>query len=271
MRKLIAVALVAELILGAAATAQRRRTQPASPSPQAYAASVADVNCANVVQRRAGLRPLFPLIRSAIRNGTLDLQKDEFETTAAFRERQAAHYSHLFGGTDKLVIAYRPRDFEMSYNADRETMNISLISEDLYHYDRLNFRQGYLEREDTIQLFRDNVGSSFYQGSNAFGATRSVQRTDKVRAALLIPRGQISRLPPLSMPPAQARLFNANPLVLVVATLRPPYFNHAFDRIRATIDYPYETRLNSHAIAVNIQCIVVVAGDTEVYRLLPRR
>lgn len=271
MRSLTKLALPPLLLASSVVFAAPTKKAQLSVSPAAYATSVADVSCTNVAQRRASLKSALPIIRRMTSNARTPLQKDEFETTAAFQERQAAHYRQLLGGTDKIVLAHKldPVFDVVKYDADKGVVEIGLYEEDNYHR---RSRTG--EADYSIDLFRETLSTDTYVASNAYGATREVESSSKVRAALLFPANQLTAGMPrkydyikLAMSPEEARRFKADPIALIVATLRPPYVFYDYERIAPTIDYPYETRRGSYGVKVNLQCIVFLSGDREVYRL----
>jgi hypothetical protein len=258
-----------------AASQNRKSAKPGAlplSSARAYAESVADVDCANVVQRHTGVRDLDPVLRAIVQREGSQIVKDEFETSPAFEQRSATHYEQLFGGTSKLVLVRKmdPVFYTVKYDADRGVMQIGRPFEpDIYNNGR-----GGASGEHSLQLFRDTLATKTYEASNAYGATTEVESSTKMRAALLFPTSQIPPLPgreyaPIEVPMGTetARKFKANPLMLVVARLRPPYLVQAYDRSKATIDWPYETRLTSYGLKVDMQCIVFASGSDEIYRI----
>ena len=260
MKRVTYLALATCLI--AASPAKHATKAPAVASGSAYAASIQGIDCSNIVQRADQLKPLIPILRAAIRTDRLQLEKDEYETSAAYEARQAAHLRALMGGTDRFIAAIPLQSYNFTYHPDEGEMSAGgPFDQDLYHFGR-----DYGSAEVTIQIFRDELGTQHYAASNAYGATREVERTDKIRLALLLGKGEVPKLPLLKMSVPDARRLKENPMLLVVGELRPPYVSYAFDRSEATITYPYETRLGSYALSARLQCAVLTGGGREYYR-----
>ncbi len=157
----------------------------------------------------------------------------------------------------------------LKYDADAGIMEIGIYDEDVYHN-----RRGGGPADYSIQLYRDTTSTETYVGSNAYGATREVESSRRVRATLLFPADQLSSDMPrkyenlkLPMSADRGRRFKADPSLLIVAKLRAPYLVYDYERSAATIDYPYETRRHSYGLKVNLECLVLMSGSEEVHRL----
>lgn len=61
----------------------------------AYGESVADIDCSNVSEKITQVKPLLPIISNAATQGTINIEKDEFETTEQFQIRQFKHIQTL--------------------------------------------------------------------------------------------------------------------------------------------------------------------------------
>ena len=256
---LICIALASSAV---AAPTKGVKNTAAIASGAAYASSVAGVDCANVMQRVANLRPFLPLLRSAIDRREVEVERDEFETSDAHQERQAGHLKRLLGGTDQIVGVIPLQGYNFRYDADAGEMVVGgPFDEDLYHHGR-----DYNNRQVSLQLFRETVGEEHYQASNAYGATVEVERSDKIRLALLLGKGAVPKVPRSKLSVPDAKALKANPKLLIVGQLRSPYVSYSYDRSEATIDYPYETRLRSYALHVRLECAILTSDGKEFYR-----
>ncbi len=241
-------------------TRARPNGPPAGP---AYASSITGVDCSNIVERARDLKPLLPLLRSAALKGGLQVERDEFETSETRSARQAAKLEQLLGGTRRIVAAIPLESYNFTYHADAGEMSAGgPFNEDLYHVGR-----DYSNRQVDLQLFRETLTTETYDASNAYGASTEVERSNKLRMALLLGKGAVQKMPRLKLDVSHAKALKASPRLLIVGELRAPFVSFSYERISpATIDYPYETRLASYGLHTKINCAVLTGGGEEFYR-----
>jgi hypothetical protein len=167
--------------------------------------------------------------------------RGEFETSAAFRERLAASVTNApFFAVD---ITNNCKDTELTcftYDADKEEMTI--WTQDSYTY------------LFATMLSHSEVPTGSYVGSNAFGATKTIRKSNVVEYLIVPSKGGIFDLGPfkLSMPPrTAAQVKPRQRLLLIFSPGQDSTGAVSFtsrDHTEPKIDYPYDEQITYHVL-----------------------
>ena len=188
--------------------------------------------------------------------------KGEFETTEKFRIRTAQSMSQPFAAT-KLAGA-RPTDvfaletnFDQKgkYDADKGEMTISVITTSS-------------GRNAEVELMGHQLSHSSYAGKNAFGVTKTIEKSEGESYYLLadnfkgLPKkGKYSFGFDLTfkMNAAEANQFHDHLRVIYAVALSSPYWGLEDASQSPTIDFPYDSINHKHLIHAHIKGIWVYA------------
>jgi len=125
-----------------------------------------------------GLDPVnfFKMFKSKVEN----IKKGEFETAKEFAKRTANKDLLLSPINTSDLYAFRISNNSIAYDADAQTYRIDYLCEQTYSTNWVTCKVAPIERkEDT------------YVGSNALGASRTVERTRGLDFAVAIPKGSV--------------------------------------------------------------------------------
>jgi hypothetical protein len=178
---------------------------------------------------------------------SLAAAKSEFETTTQYEERIRAAAPTQLIGTIRLEdkVAFRiPVDPQaIKYSADDATVAVRLPS-NYYVYDRTDKRRLY------HPLDPQQLSTSFYLASNAYGAKTKVRKTVGRVCGVAYDGLSTDYREEFSATGGDAQAFKAAPGLLLVGKMEPPFFFVGQDRKTATFDSPNERVIAVDAIHV---------------------
>lgn len=194
----------------------------------------------------------------------LKIEKDEFETTADFDSRIAAIqdkklYSKISVGD---LLAFKRggnQDVSVKYSADDRILYIE--AKPMIYGTVVN---GKMLTWDNI-----NVSSkdSYYRGSNAYGATVNVRKTDLQTCSLAFSNVKRDLLGTIDVvltdiPPELARRAKSGVSYFYIGKLEQPYIAKVYDSTPAKIDWPFETNWRGDALVFKLMHAWVVENKT---------
>ena len=215
--------------------------------------------------------------------------KDEFETTSAFEDRQAAAIAKC---SPNYLIAVPVDPEYVTYDADRQVLVVATyaLTNTRVSSDELSAMFGYgsdlkkagLEidysiSENVVWSFpRDRKDVGTYSGSNAFGATVSITKQEGVARGVFEREGKNHQedvwvetrksYPTGSRPvafeiradPTQAKSLKEDGLrAAILVAPRAPFFATGVDRFSPTIRAPYDRTTEVRYLVADIQCAVI--------------
>jgi hypothetical protein len=190
---------------------------------------------------------------------SLSLQKGEFETTTAYRERIDAMGGRVIAGSIKLgdVVGFVPSDAVLSmlseqYNADDQTLRI-----DDYIADGHQMVGGAFIANQKLETNRKFHRT--YEASNAYGKTVAVDSSTWDTCAIAfvnVPHMSSPSANALSttiqMTPDEARAARGNIAKIFVGNLAAPYRADFSDYLKPTIDSPREAAWSGDALVMQL-------------------
>jgi hypothetical protein len=189
-------------------------------------------------------------------------QKDEFESSTAYKERVAHLESDVLYGsiTGSSIVAFtseRPVT-SVTYNADTEGMQVTYFtSGSLSTRVGSNFVQSVLV-ESRI------TDSKEYVGENGYGKKVNVHQTSHSACAVAFSNvNTITRQVTLphsfffKVPADYARTLKENIGVLYVGTIKAPFLAQYVNYIKPTIDNPTELIYSGDAVVIQLSKIVL--------------
>lgn len=190
--------------------------------------------------------------------------KDEYETTASFKARHSKDVVSL--ASPLQCIAVQPESVSSKYDADHKRLTVDINS----------WPTGYGDTEG-VRFVTDRkvISSSDYVGSNAFGVTKSVTKTESVEygvsfdkraylaglrkiGALKDPEIGISHIISMPATPEKAKAIGKyNLRILLVYKWVPPYILTDSDYHEATITEPHEDHTSSELLRAHLMKVIV--------------
>lgn len=190
---------------------------------------------------------------------SLNPQKGEFETTAAYRERMDSLSNESIVGSVKPgdVVGFVPSSdmlsmFNERYDADSQSMDVS----DYIADSRLMVGGQLVSSKKLVSTL---TGRRTYEGSNAYGKKVSVTSSSYDTCAIAF-----SNMPYMSSPSAnklsasftipadEARIAKGNIAALYVGNLERPYRVEFSDYLKPTIDSPLEASWGGDALVMKL-------------------
>lgn len=195
--------------------------------------------------------------------------KDEYETSAAYKARHAKDVAGLVGGPQ--CIAVDPYQIGSKYDADHQRLTVDLLS----------WATGYGSTEG-IRFVTDSkvTAQSSYVGSNAFGVSKDIKKTDKVEYGVYFDKRPylaamkaigaktestvgLSSVIGFPVTPDKARaLGKYNLKILLVYKWVPDYIVNDSDYHGATITEPYEDHTKSEFLKGQLLRVIVFDKST---------
>jgi len=233
--------------------------KPAKPEHQGISASdyvdaVTGLGNCNDFAAKAGVLPDATALLVEAISDTKGTTKDEFETTAQFGARQTEFWKSRLGDPLHLVIRVPVPAYKVSYDADRAVALVKyMVDWSVDHHE--------------IEFYNHDLSNGHYVGTNAYGVQADVTSIHAVKGELAFPLGQIiaeggdvSNVFVIPMSPDSARAFKAQPSLLLLASLEPPYLDERSSYSGATIDEPISLSLTRKNVHVRLRCGVFMSG-----------
>jgi hypothetical protein len=238
----------------------------------------------------------FQNIYSTLLRTPVIKDKGEFETTDQYNQRISDLSKIVFSSketaSDELVFVFRPEkdlsilndDLSSSYDADEETLTISLKPTKVAAYESKPGNKAVGAKQLDFESFIAKSGSykdeGEYVASNAFGATRKVEKSSFRRFKLAINNiNQFSNFKAstyssefkvrLYLPLPKAKEAKENLSVLYIAKLVKPFYTIDSYKIKPTIDKPSDLDFTSVVLISDVREIWFFNGLTgEIYTKL---
>ena len=220
---------------------------------------------------------------------SLNLKKDEYETSVDFETRAAAAARDFPQNLSTFVI---PQEFLTEYDADTQTMKLSAYSlpSGCSSFDSVNQKAAKSLRfgkspdpSESLELGStfcsehvvSHVDGKPYAAKNGYGASVDVTPiTEGIEGlyfgygalgqTLIDGRKSYSDKPTFqfSASPEEAKSFKAHSAVAFLAKPAAPYLVEGTYYASATVAHPYEITRNATYLAVSAKCIAVVDQAT---------
>ncbi len=260
-------------------TIGRIGTPPAKT--RVYSMEHLDPSVASLPPDYAG-NDLAAIARASMLTGA-QFEKDEFETTAQFKERskniEAPRFSEQLSGNGLLALRVEPQSAR--YDADKQEFSLDLSTlrcvPSFAVYDKGNTACDV----NVIVLERELDNERNYEASNAMGASVEVEERSYSVIGILDantfkrPVAGISRESGLSLKlpldSEKARQAKGSLAVLVLVRLRAPYHDFGFKYLKATFNDPLELTYNIRALVADTVALWVYNASTgEIYKKFDR-
>lgn len=261
--------------------AQGQSSHPRHPVPapkqaseprSGYLTEAVDLNSTNVGPDFKGHD--IEAVVEAIQTSHSLSPKSEFETTAAYEARRdSVSNQPLFGSvTPTSLFAFVfdseiPQSPLLGYDADSQIMMLRLRAMD--HQFLLESDQPTLA---TIPVKLSNVRSEKYLGSNAFGATREVEKISAEEYGLAISRdawffsgnknNDLDFMYFFQVPLDQAQAFKKEHEIVLICRLAAPWLHRDVHGHDATLSDPNQSLIEERDLAVTPLRIWVVNKET---------
>ncbi|WP_431858682.1 hypothetical protein [Azospirillum sp.] len=208
---------------------------------------------------------------------TMNLKKDEFETTDTYRARLGQQMEKVNAllrskiGEERIVVSVPVVQHAMKYDADRGALTIGSFFSPVETGEAGGFPESVYRTVIVTDTLDRQVGG--YVGENAYGAKRAVSKTTVRQAGIAVsensssidvrywPRKDYSLT--LNMSADEARSAKANMRVLAVGRLREPYVVQGTYRHSPTIDMPMDTEVKSTAVNTALDCAIMYNPATK--------
>lgn len=191
-------------------------------------------------------------------------KKTEYETTAQFNDRVAAALAERLSGGVYIhsVLQFEvPAKFSQSYDADTKvlTMQLRTLS------DRFDARElGSLR----YVFYEGSSERSSYSGSNAFGATRSIQKVVNSGCSVALlnsptfwPASDKVAVPGVA--PERAKAMHNDVGVVFEVRLSPPLLGKLDSRLAPSLDYPYDISYMGNAVFGHLRRVIAFVKSTK--------
>ncbi|KAA0680360.1 hypothetical protein DS843_13690 [Roseomonas genomospecies 6] len=210
-------------------------------------------------------------------------QKDEFETTAAYRSRIDGQASIIKAalrsktGSESVIVSVPVKAEHARYDADREMLTVSATPSPVQTSRASDSASGIGSSYHTV-FVTDVIAQDLdsYIGGNAYGAKRkviklsqrnggvAVARSNSILDAAAWPSSGWSRS--FNMSVDEARATKGNLRVLVIGGLNTPFLLTGYDGNNPTISNPVDITTVTHAVNLTPECIVLY--DTRARKVL---
>lgn len=190
--------------------------------------------------------------------------KDQYETTAAFRARHAKEVASL--ASPLQCIAVKPWSIGSKYDADHKRLTVDIDS----------WPSGYGSDEGVRFMTGSKlISSSSYVGSNAFGVTRDVTKTESVEYGVSFdkrsyladlrkigarkdPTNELASIISMAVAPEKAKAIGEyNLRILLVYKWVPPYILTDSDYHEATITEPHQDHTSKEYLRAHLLRVIV--------------
>ncbi len=208
-------------------------------------------------------------------------QKDEFETTAAYRARIDGQASIIKAalrsktGSESVIVSVPVKADHARYDADREVLTVSATPSPVQTSRASDSASGSSYHTVFVtDVIAQDLDS--YIGENAYGAKRKViklsqryggvaiARSNSILDATTWPSSGWSRS--FNMSADDARAAKGNLRVLVIGGLNTPFLLTGYDGNNPTISNPVDITTVTHAVNLTPECIVLY--DTRARKVL---
>jgi hypothetical protein len=183
------------------------------------------------------------------------LTKDEFETSQQYQERLSVQSSKPIVGSLNInsVFAFKLDECLSKYDAD---LNFFALSFD------------YFLSENNVKIKHDIHDLGSYWGTNAFGASIKVDKSESIIHAIFIHNNvfvkRINEAPSpqsnfectLSIGPEIAKLIKSSIQALIICKLVEPYISNEIVRSKPKFDYPYDSNFNNNYLHADVIGII---------------
>ena len=194
--KITLLLMIAFLVLAAVAcekNPEKKKVEEIAPAPivvKAWEPTAFSLDTDRLPPNYLGIDPVkfYEMFKSKVEN----IKKGEFETAKDFAQRTANKDLLLSPINTSDLYAFRISDIKMEYhikyNADAQTYRIDYSCKETYSFGNFGKSKNWVTcKVDSISRKTDT-----YAGSNAFGASRNVERTEGHDFALAIPKGSVA-------------------------------------------------------------------------------
>lgn len=210
------------------------------------------------------------------RVSVLPVQKDEFETSAAYRQRLNALVARTREDSGAFMLTVQPRRPDWSYDADRARLklNASVVGScrlwiDAAAQQRLPTSLDSTQAYVCLLAETDSNDTGVSTRANVFGVERQVVTRNVIERILSFRTLQQSSAPDvgpdvfslagleIAIAPERARELRDNLIMQVVFTLKFPIFAADVSRSVPRIENPVETHRRVEALFAEIGCVIV--------------
>ncbi|KQV55705.1 MULTISPECIES: hypothetical protein [unclassified Caulobacter] len=215
---------------------------------------------------------------------SVNVTKDEFETTEAYKARLANVGKQAFGDTEELVFAWKIPPELITYNADNQNIFIPP-----YHYRSCPgvwpprsavFTVGKVNRllgNNSVACLAQTVSKHAepsYTGTNAMGAQIQIDVTREQRQGVFLGMHDGSydavhgynasmmviptTMSAIVLPPDGARSLKENGAFVIVARPRAPLYFESRGESTPTFDKPQKTQWENQMLVADVLCTAVI-------------
>lgn len=218
----------------------------------------------------------FEAIYNSLISSQKFFEKDEFETTAKFKERITNPENVKFAGNltaaDTLVFVYEPSPNDygfingllVEYDADKEVLNATINTNRVSAYiDVATTNIKKLDFSATTVKSQTMKSEGIYVGENTFGVKRNIEKFRGNTFSLAIAnikdfneadvsKSLTSLRIQLKLAPAEARLVKNNLSVVFITILINPYYGISSTEIKPTVDNPKDIKAYDKFLIGNV-------------------
>ncbi|MEI6558327.1 MAG: hypothetical protein WCO00_07945 [Rhodospirillaceae bacterium] len=232
-------------------------------------------NCEQLLQtfpHQTDIRSLFGVLSSA------GFKKGDYETTLEYEKRKAAALAevrkNLLQRQGHEFVVFYVNSHDTKYNADNQTLTVGRRTQydtgPLWFYPdnlgRYKHAQ-YDTRWRTTTTEREILIDKYYVGTNSFGATVKVHKTEANEYGVAFDKGVSAGNGgwpskdytfSLKLPPDEARLASNHIAGLFVAKLTDAYFADYINYKKPTIDDPSDALEYRHMVLTHLECAAFI-------------
>lgn len=237
-----------------------------------------------------------------------EYNKDEFESTDQYQQRVADLIERPLleelTGRDIYAVRVRPDTNLTEYNADDQTLTLRFMTDscifELREYDNSEYPSDC--KVHVLEVSSESKDPEYYQGSNAFGATKTIEKTESNTLGILLGKRttefelccakkellpedirRYKELLPedirwyndwpsldyldhpgliLPLPPDQAREAKAEINMLLVFQPQPPLTEKATDYTSPTMDMPLDRTEHYRLVVGKVAQVIIYNYET---------